>query len=189
MAITVSYLNKMLTHITTDEVLYLSLHTADPQTDGRDTFFLATSQDAAAALSSDPAVFLASLEKREGLDADAIKSFVRSGPEIKLAVDAARPRATPDEPIHHGIGFRLRLPYQTPKFTAIRLNGHSLSQSPTDGFQSWRANGFTQLQINVPPEKASKQDLYLVTCEYEPDEVRTIGWVPPKEVLKQLKEQ
>lgn len=53
----------------------------------------------------------------------------------------------------------------------------------------WQANGFTQVQINVPPDKAAKQDLYLVTCEYQPEVERRTGWTPPREVLELLNKQ
>jgi|GEM_PF-4351395 len=106
-----------------------------------------------------------------------------------LAVDAGRSKGDSAEPIQNGIGFRLRLPYQKPAITAVRLNGTLLDESTTDGYQAWQANGFTQVQIHVPPEKAAKQDLFLVTCEYQPEIERRIGWTPPPEVLQQLKPQ
>ena len=49
-----------------------------------------------------------------------------------------------------------------------------------------QANGFTQVQINVPPEKAAACTLFVVTCGYVPDVKRSYGWQPPPEVLKQL---
>ena len=55
------------------------------------------------------------------------------------------------------------------------------------GWQSWIANGFTQVQINIPPKAAAQTDLFAISCEYPPDVVRRIGWTPPKEVLEQLK--
>jgi hypothetical protein len=160
-----------------------------PQTDGRDTYFIATSERAVAALSKNADEFLAAIARQEGIDTAAIASFVRSGPEVMLAVDAGRSKGDSAEPIQNGIGFRLRLPYQKPAITAVRLNGTLLDESTTDGYQAWQANGFTQVQIHVPPEKAAKQDLFLVTCEYQPEIERRIGWTPPPEVLQQLKPQ
>ena len=157
-----------------------------PQTDGRDTYFIATSERAVAALSKDTNEFLAAIAQYDGVDAASVASFVRSGPEVLLAVEAGRSKGDSAEPIQNGIGFRLRLPYQQPTIIAVKLNGELLDESTTDGFQAWQANGFTQVQINVPPDKATKQDLFLVTCEYRPEVARRIGWTPPQEVLQQL---
>ena len=160
-----------------------------PQTDGRDTFFVATSAASAAALAKNTDEFLDAVANHDEIDSADLERFVRSGPEIMIAVDPARSKGDSLEPIRGGIGFRLRLPYLAPTITAVGLNGKSLSQSDVDGFQSWQANGFTQVQINVPPEKAAEQDLYLITCKYEPEEERRIGWTPPKEVLQQLRKR
>jgi len=160
-----------------------------PQTDGRDTYFVATSSEAGTALTKDTNTFLAAIANRAGVDSEAVARFVRSGPEALLAVDPSRSQGDSSEPIQNGIGFRLRLPYQRPTIAAVKLNGRSLENDPLDGYQSWRANGFTQVQINVPPEKANQQDLYLVTCEYQPEVKRRIGWTPPQEVIDQLKPQ
>ncbi len=160
-----------------------------PQTDGRDTYFVATSQRAGAVLSKSTPEFLAAVAQHEGIDAAAVASYVEAGPEVMLAVDASRSQGDSDQPLGNGIGFRLRLPYQKPAITAVKLNGELLAESSTDGFQTWQANGFTQVQIHVPPEKAARQDLYLVTCEYRPEVKRRIGWTPPREVLELLKQQ
>ena len=157
-----------------------------PQTDGRDTYFVATSTAASEVLAKNRDQFLLAASARKNVDGAALGGVVRSGPEIMLAVDKARSKGDSPEPIQHGIGFRLRLPYDEPAIKAVRLNGHMLELSDTDGWRSWQANGFTQVQINVPPKKSANEDLYLITCEYEPSEVRRIGWTPPAEVLEQL---
>lgn len=157
-----------------------------PQTDGRDTYFVATSATAAEVLTKDRDQFMLAASARAEVDGTRLGGVVNSGPEIMLAVDKARSSADAVESIQHGIGFRLRLPYNQPTIRAVRLNGHLLESSDTDGWRSWQANGYTQVQVNVPPAKSVMNDLYLITCEYEPSEVRRIGWTPPAEVLKQL---
>ena len=152
-----------------------------PQTDGRDTYFVATSEAAAEVLTKDRDQFLLAAGARNEIDAAALGGVVRSGPEIMLAIDKARSAGDSPEPIQHGIGFRLRLPYNRPTINAVRLNGHLLEPGDSDGWRSWPANGFTQVQVNVPPQKSVKRDLYLITREYEPSEVRRIGWTPPAE--------
>ncbi|MCP4171802.1 MAG: hypothetical protein GY758_13620 [Fuerstiella sp.] len=158
-----------------------------PQTDGRDTYFVATSTAATAALSKNIDEFLAGVSKRDDVNADGFQKLIRSGPEVILAVDKARSGDQEINPIEHGIGFRLRLPYRNPSIDAVKLNGDTLGKSATDGWQSWFANGFTQIQINLPPTFATKHDLFMISCEYTPDVVRRIGWTPPQQVLDQLK--
>ncbi len=160
-----------------------------PQTDGRDTYFVATSAAAARLLTKNRDQFLLAATGRPEVNGAAFDGMVHAGPEIMLAVDAARDAESPPEPIRHGIGFRLRLPYERPKLTAVRLNGHRLPEHDTDGWRSWQANGYTQVQINVPPAKSANQDLYLITCEYEPDVVRRIGWTPPPAVRQRLRQR
>ncbi|QDU38323.1 Zinc carboxypeptidase [Maioricimonas rarisocia] len=158
-----------------------------PQTDGRDTYLVATSTAAADVLQKDLDQFLAGISQREDVDSTAVQKFVRSGPEVLLAVSTARHPVTDPEPIEHGIGFRLRLPYRQPTIDSVRLNGHPLPQSSTHGWQSWRANGYTQVQVNLPPEVAARHELFMITCEYTPDVARPIGWKPPQAVLDRLK--
>ena len=89
--------------------------------------------------------------------------------------------------IRHGIGFRFRIPYRRPQLVDVRLNGHALAESPDDGFQSWFGNGFTQVQVNVPPERARNLRIFILTIAYRPDVVRSYGWTPPRAVLDRLK--
>ena len=47
--------------------------------------------------------------------------------------------------------------------------------SETDGYTKWVARGFTYLQVNVPPERSKREDLFVLTCRYDPGENRMIG--------------
>lgn len=82
---------------------------------------------------------------------------------------------------------RLRIPYRNPELVEFRLNGQPLSESPTDGYQRWFADGSTQVQIHIPPEKVQSAGLFVVTCAYRPDIQRSNGWTPPREVLERVK--
>ena len=64
----------------------------------------------------------------------------------------------------------------------VQLNGESLGESATDGYEKWFADGFTHVQVNVPPTESEKTELYFLTIAYEPDERRTTGWMPPDAV-------
>ncbi|MES2736663.1 MAG: alpha/beta hydrolase fold domain-containing protein [Verrucomicrobiota bacterium] len=162
-----------------------------PQTDGRDSLVCATTATAKKAVAAnDLASLQANLRSAFGAHAQNIEHFIKAGPEIRLAMGTSNPQLltakdVDDAKIEHGIGFRLRLPYRQPAQLKVQLNGEALSQSTTDGYESWFADGFTQVQVNVPPAKARGTGLFFVTCSYTPDEARPTGWMPPAEVQKQ----
>jgi hypothetical protein len=156
-----------------------------PQTDGRESYVLAVTDEAAKLLDSDKNRFLDNLRGQPGFNIDAIRAFFDFGPEDKLYIDRGSPaEGTAAGPIEHGLGIRLRLPYRNPDLVDCRLNGHPLAESPHDGYRRWFAGGFTQVQINVPPEAAKSTGLFVVTCAYVPDVERSYGWTPPREVLE-----
>jgi acetyl esterase/lipase len=147
-----------------------------PQTVGRASLVCAVSDDAKKALAASGLdAVAAAMEQRFG----TVMPFITSGPEIKLAMDTA---TEGNAEIENGIGFRLRLPFMKPLIREVRLNGRLLQAGE---FEAWPADGFTQLQVHVPPGKAKDLDLFVVTCDYEPDVKRAHGWKPPAEVLKQ----
>jgi acetyl esterase/lipase len=162
-----------------------------PQTDGRESFVCAVTAAAKRAVAVDNVDSLrANLSSFLGSKAANIAKFIGDGPEIKLAMEQApqqllAAQAGDDVKIEHGIGFRLRLPYRDPRNLVVQLNGEPLARSPSDGFESWFADGFTQVQVNVPPPKAAGTGLFMITCSYEPDTVRVTGWMPPAEVQKE----
>ncbi len=55
-----------------------------------------------------------------------------------------------------------------------------------DGYQSWFGNGFTQVQVNVPPHRARDLQVFIVTIAYRPDVTRRTGWTPPRAVLDRI---
>jgi acetyl esterase/lipase len=163
-----------------------------PQTDGRESLFVATTAAAKKAVAVDdlPSL-LASLKAVFGEKAESIGRFIQDGPELKLAMEIPKQlllaaQDSADAKIEHGIGFRLRLPYREPARLDLQLNGESLARSATDGFESWFADGFTQVQVNVPPSKAAATSLYVITCAYQPGESRPTGWMPPVEVQRRF---
>jgi hypothetical protein len=158
-----------------------------PEYAGRASYVVAVTPRGIAALDADPARFVANLRRFSGVDADAVGRYVRAGPEIRLSGgpapwgEAAR--------VQHGAGFRLRIPYRAPELLDVAVNGHSLPESATDGYQAWYADGYTHLQVNVPPERTRTADLFVVTCAYDPREQRSYGFEPPAAVQEQLQEQ
>ncbi len=156
-----------------------------PEYEGRATYVCAVTPRGMAALDNDPAKFIANLRQLPGVNADAIERFVKLGPEYEFTSDPRE--ATKGDPIQNGIGFRFRVPYRSPTLLNVAVNGQTLAESATDGYQAWYADGYTQVQINVPPEKTRTMDLYVVTCAYNGNEKRSYGWEPPAAVKEKLK--
>jgi acetyl esterase/lipase len=147
-----------------------------PQTVGRESLVVATTAAAKKAIARNEFP-------------EAVQSFINSGPEIKVAMELPNEQLLAADPsrdakIMHGIGFRMRLPYRQPTKLDVRLNGEVLPRSAVDGFESWFADGFTQVQVNVPAAK-STPGLFFITCAYQPDETRPTGWMPPAQVRQQ----
>lgn len=163
-----------------------------PQTDGRESLVCATTAAAKRTVATENLLELKlRLLDRFNDDAQNIRRFIDAGPELKLAMGTPSSRLlaakeSDDVKIENGISFRLRLPYRKPAQLDVQLNGQALKPSATDGYESWFADGFTQVHVNVPVEKASKTELYFITCSYQPDEVRPTGWMPPESVQKRL---
>jgi len=78
----------------------------------------------------------------------------------------------------HGVALRIRIPYARAELCEPRLNGAPMAQSETDGYASYRDRGYTYLQVNIPPSRAAREDLFVVTCGYDPKEKRRQGWEP-----------
>lgn len=155
-----------------------------PEYEGRSTYVCAVTPKGMAALDPGPDKFISNLRQMPGMNVDAIEKFISLGPEYRMS---ATHKAVPKgEPIQHGIGIRLRVPYRSPELVDIAMNGHSLKPGVTDGYQAWYADGYTQVQINIPPEKSKEEDLFVVTCAYKADERRSYGWIPPDTVMRQL---
>ena len=86
--------------------------------------------------------------------------------------------AEEESPNEHGLALRLRVPYSRAKIRKLHVNGHPVEPSETDGYVSWVARAFTNVQISIPPEKSKTEDLFVVTLEYDSGERRqlTEGW-------------
>jgi hypothetical protein len=130
---------------------------------------------------------VANLKKDTSINSSAIETFIKKGPEIKLAFEASSKTGLQQGSISSGFGLRLRIPYADAGIESLKLNGHALSRSNSDGYEIWKGDGFLQVQIHVPPSKVTKMDLAVVTCEYSTKTKRTYGWTPPREVLDKLK--
>ena len=155
-----------------------------PEYAGRARYVCAVTQRGADAMDVNKEKFVANFRALPGVNADAIEKYLKKGPEIRLSGD--HELEVTGTPVQRGIGFRLRIPYRSPELLDVSVNGHSLAKSDTDGYQAWYAEGYTQVQINVPPEKSKTADIYVVTCAYDPKETRRYGFEPPAAVTKEL---
>jgi hypothetical protein len=130
--------------------------------------------------------FAARMAEHPRMHAERIQRLLRDFPEgpgqwgptgnVMMQGGAADP--TEESPLEHGIAFRLRIPFPKAKDLVVWMNGEKLKVSETDGYLIWKARGFTNVQINIPPERSRTEDFFVVTCEYDPGEYRThgLGW-------------
>jgi len=133
---------------------------------------------------------LENLSRTDHVLQDHVRAFVDAGPpsQRKILFERSSPAAREAAPaLRHGVAFQLKISYAAPEILDLRLNGRLLRQSATDGWQRWYDDGYTHLRINVPPGKAAKWGVYIVTCAYKPDVARTYGWRAPREVLERLR--
>lgn len=173
----------------------LTLGIVDPVVEGRATCVCATSPEAARRWLSGRSLkeVAAGLNTHPRMNAGAIVQFAegwpggQNHPEAYLGLQSGsadqgtspigRPGAVGDPApasaaIEHGLCLRLRLPYSRATITDLRLNGHPVAASATDGFVEWSARGCRFIQIQLPPERLRTDDLFLVTCVYDPGETR-----------------
>jgi len=88
-----------------------------------------------------------------------------------------RPGASASTPVaagpgENGLCLRLRLPYSKARIEELRVNGQPVARSESDGFVDWSARGCRYVQINLPPTRLKTDDLFVVTCRYDPGEKR-----------------
>lgn len=118
------------------------------------------------------------------MNSEPIQRFVAGWPRGQNSPEAllwtVGGGAKPEEatPIQHGLCLRLRISLDKAELRDLRLNGHPVAPSETDGYLQWVARGYTYVQVAIPPERAKAEDLLIVTCEYDPCEKRTRwrGW-------------
>jgi hypothetical protein len=160
----------------------ITLGLLDPVVEGKAVAICATSKAAAKNWLSAPSLktVVSGLRNHPGMNVEPMARFLegwpgsQNNPEAMLALQnggAAKPGE--EKPIEHGISLRLRLGYGKAKIQDLRLNGNPLAQSETDGFVTWKARGCTFIQVNVPPNRLRTDDLFLVTCQYDPCEKRS----------------
>jgi len=162
----------------------------NPQKAGIVAYLCATSSQAAARLGDRTLRgFLSGLGACPGMDAAPIRALFADyptgagqwGAQPNLYLTGGEDMASGAYPIEHGLALRVRIPYPEARLLDLRLNGHPVPSSETDGYLTWRAKGFVYVQVNVPPRRTRTEDLFIVTCRYDPGERRVEGWRPAAE--------
>lgn len=161
--------------------------TLDPAMEGRASAFFATSAAAEQYLNDDKlGETLAKLAGHPGMNGEALTAFFhdwpagQNGPTPQLYVTHRAPEKAPAEgeaapvvkPVQHGASIRLRLPYPKANIEELKVNGEPIGVSAVDGYVTWVAKGSTYILVNLPPERVVADDLFVVTCVYDPGEVR-----------------
>lgn len=157
----------------------------DPVVEGKAVCVCATSVAAARKWLAAPSLraVLAALKNHAGFDATSLERFAQgwppgqNAPEPIFALQGPSTAGAAEKdqaatPIRHGLCLRLRLPYRGARILDLRLNGQPTSPSDTDGHATWSARGCTYIQIHLPPERLKRDDIFIVTCDYDPGELR-----------------
>jgi hypothetical protein len=157
----------------------------NPQKEGIEFYVCATSPRARERWLSErhlPAL-MASLRQHPQINAEPIAALLPEYPrgagqwggQANLALTGGTADQRDWEALRYGLGLRLRIPYPRAQLGTVLLNGRPLGSSETDGYQHWTGRGYTYLQINIPPLAAREQELFVVTCRYDPVDRRAQG--------------
>jgi len=79
------------------------------------------------------------------------------------------------EPVQHGLSVRLLIPYADAQVSEVRLDGHLLQESATEGYDIRHGPG-TIVEIGIPPGKT--KDVHIVSCLYDTPTKRRAGFTP-----------
>jgi hypothetical protein len=97
------------------------------------------------------------------------------GTEARLMMPGKSGKSDLASRIEHGIALRLRIPFAKSTVTDLKLNGHPVPASEVDGHMSWASRGYRFVQVNIPPERLRQDDVFVITCRYDPGEERAAG--------------
>jgi hypothetical protein len=135
------------------------------------------------------AAFSERMAEHPNMHGDRIREFVQGfpagpgqwGPTSNVMMQGGAADPSQEGAIEHGLAFRLRIPFPKARDLELWMNGAKLRSSNTDGYLVWKARGFTNVQINIPPARSNREDLFVVTCTYDPGEHRRHGLIGPPE--------
>ena len=154
---------------------------------GRLMYVCATSNAAREKWLSDKSLagFAERMVEHPRMHGERIREFVQGfpagpgqwGPTGNVMMQGGAAETSEESPIEHGLAFRLRIPFPKAVGLEVWMNGEKLEPSDIDGYLMWKARGFANVQINIPPERSRSEDLFVVTCRYDPGVHRRHGQI------------
>ena len=108
------------------------------------------------------------------INGEAVSAFARRTPALNATQSGGSAEQTA-EPIEHGMVVRLLIPYADASLTHLRLDGHEIARSDTDGYDVRRAPG-TIVEVAIPPGKVHA--VHVITCAYDTKTARRAGFAP-----------
>ena len=109
----------------------------------------------------------------EQYDVEQLSAFYDRTPALNIEGLGGSAKPEESSPIEHGLVMRLLIPYREAKITHLRLDGHEVNESRTDGYLLTRQPG-TIIHLNIPP--GAIKPLHIATCAYESPEQRRAGF-------------
>lgn len=128
-----------------------------------------------------------SAERLSYIDSADLNRFLSFAPSSvnRIMFEKGLPdKNLPEPELKEGIAIRLQLPTAENDILELKCNGRKLTESALDGYQIWSEDGFTNIRVNIPPERTAKEKLFLVTCAWNPqkDIASQYGYLPNKEI-------
>ncbi len=115
------------------------------------------------------------LRSEQGYDVNAIAEFVSTTPAMNAELSGPMIAIAQDPVIRNGVVMRLLIPYPDAEITQLRLDGHPVAESDTDGYRKFH-NPATIVEIAIPPGKV--KPFHVVTCAYVSQTSRRAGFSP-----------
>jgi hypothetical protein len=78
-------------------------------------------------------------------------------------------------PVENGLTIRLAVPYGDATIKEVRLDGHLIQESASDGYRLCRNPGVI-VEFAIPPKKVA--DAHIVSCVYDTPTNRRAGFGP-----------
>lgn len=160
----------------------MALGMVDPNVEGRAVLLCATRPVAAQRWLHGPDLtsWLGELAANPAVSAEPLRQFFAGWPAgqngpVAMPYLSGPCKGAGEEAIRHGLCLRLRLFFPAARITELLVNGRPILPSERDGFATWQARGMTFVQIAIPPERSIREDLFVVTCRYDPG-VRRTRW-------------
>ncbi len=128
---------------------------------------------------------LKNIEKVDYIDHAAIGRFLKAAPPRmqKVMFEKGDFSATEEVPeLDSGLAMVIQLPTTDNDILHLALNGRPLEESATDGYQTWVADGFTYVRVNIPPERTAVEKLFLLSCAWNQKTPSTFGYLPDPEM-------